>query len=97
MKLHTLIATALTATALTAGSALAANVLVPAEKCNAAWEMAAPHGDTISQGASVPLVLDFTMLDSNSDAVIDADEFNKACSAGKVKADEATVANMKVK
>jgi hypothetical protein len=40
-------------------------------------------------------VLDFTMVDGNSDAVIKADEFNKACSAGKVKANQATVDNMK--
>lgn len=88
---------ALTTLGLTAGGALAAKIPVPSEKCNAAWEMASPNGDTISKGANVPFVLDFTMVDSNSDAVIRADEFNKACASGKVKADEATVQNMKVK
>jgi hypothetical protein len=68
---------------------------VPAEKCNAAWAMASPNGDTLSKGADVPFVLDFTMVDSNKDAAIQADEFNKACSAGKVKANQATVDNMK--
>ena len=43
----------------------------------------------------MPLVLNFTMVDSNADGTIDQDEFNKACSAGLVKADEATVSNMK--
>jgi hypothetical protein len=89
------LAIALTATGLAAGSAVAANVPVPAEKCDAAWSMASPNGDTLSKGADVPFVLDFTMVDSNNDATIQADEFNKACSAGKVKADEATVQNMK--
>jgi hypothetical protein len=88
-------AIALSVTGLTAGSALAANIPVPGEKCNAAWEMASPNGDTISKDASVPFVLDFTMVDSNKNATIEADEFNKACSAGKVKANEATVKNMK--
>jgi len=57
--------------------------------------MASPGGDTIAKGAVTPLVLDFTMVDSDKDGTIDKDEFNKACSAGLVKADEATVKNMK--
>jgi Ca2+-binding EF-hand superfamily protein len=57
--------------------------------------MASPGGDTLSEGAATPLVLDFTMVDSNKDGAIDQDEFNKACSAGMVKADEATVNDMK--
>jgi hypothetical protein len=96
MKRHALaFAVAFTAAGLAAGGALAANVPVPAEKCNAAWTMASPNGDAIAKGASVPFVLDFTMVDSDSDAVIKADEFNKACSAGKVQANQATVDNMK--
>jgi hypothetical protein len=95
MKTHAAsIAIALMLTA-AAGTAYAANVPVPAEKCNAAWGMASPNGDTLSKGANVPFVLDFMMVDSDKDATISADEFNKACSAGKVKADEATVHNMK--
>jgi hypothetical protein len=78
-----------------AGSAHAADVAVPAEKCDAAWSMASPGGDTIAKGAATPLVLDFTMVDSNKDGAIDKDEFNKACSAGLVKADEVTVNDMK--
>lgn len=89
------LAVALTATGLAAGSAFAANIPVPTEKCNAAWEMASPNGDTLSKGANVPFVLDFTMVDSDKDAAITADEFNKACSSGRVKADEAVVQNMK--
>ncbi|MGD0533393.1 MAG: hypothetical protein ABSA62_14285 [Methyloceanibacter sp.] len=57
--------------------------------------MASPGGDTIAKDAATPLVLDFTMVDSDKDGTIDKDEFNKACSAGLVKADEATVKNMK--
>jgi hypothetical protein len=77
-----------------AGTAQAGDVAVPADKCDSAWSMASPGGDTISQGAATPLVLDFT-VDSNKDGAIDKDEFNKACSAGLVKADEATVKDMK--
>jgi hypothetical protein len=77
------------------GVAQAANIAVPAEKCDAAWSMASPGGDAIAKGAAVPVVLDFTMVDTSKDGTIDKDEFNKACSAGLVQADEATVANMK--
>ena len=76
-------------------AAHAANVAVPPEKCNSAWSMASPGGDTIAKGAATPFVLDFTMVDTDKDGTIDKDEFNKACSAGLVKADEATVKNMK--
>ena len=72
------------------------DAVVPPEKCDAAWSMASPDGDTIAKGAAVPIVLDFTMVDSNADGAIDKDEFNKACSAGMVKADEATVSSMEV-
>jgi hypothetical protein len=49
-----------------AGSgAQAADVAVPPEKCKAAWSMASPGGDTIAKGAVTPVVLDFTMVDSN--------------------------------
>ena len=77
------------------GGALAADVAVPAEKCDAAWSMASPNGDAIAKDTTVPFVLDFTMVDSNKDGAVDADEFSKACSAGEVKADEATVNDMK--
>jgi hypothetical protein len=78
-----------------ASVALAANVVVPKEKCAAAWKMASPGGDAIAGGADVPVVLNITMVDSNKDGKVDADEFNKACAAGMVQADDATVANMK--
>ena len=55
-----------------AGSvAQAADVAVPPEKCKAAWSMASPGGDTIAKGAVTPVVLDFTMVDSNKDGAID--------------------------
>ena len=57
--------------------------------------MASPGGDAIVKGATIPVVLDFTMVDTSKDGTIDKDEFNKACSAGLVQADEATVGNMK--
>ena len=66
-----------------AGSAFAADVAVPAEKCDAAWSMASPNGDALVKDTNVPFVINFTMVNSNKDGAIDADEFNKACSAGR--------------
>ncbi len=56
--------------------------------------MASPGGDAILKGAEVPFVLDFTMMDTDNDGDIKKDEFDKACSEGMVKADEATVKDM---
>jgi hypothetical protein len=96
MRSHLLtLAFALSSIGLIADAALAAKVAVPADKCNAAWTLASPNGDTIAKGADVPFVLDFVMVDSSKDGSIQADEFNKACAAGKVTADEAVVKDMK--
>jgi hypothetical protein len=96
MKFSTVTCLMVLAGASFAGSAAqAANIAVPADKCDAAWSMASPGGDAIAKDAAVPVVLDFTMVDTNKDGAIDQDEFNKACSAGLVQADEATVNNMK--
>jgi hypothetical protein len=80
---------------LASGVAQAADVAVPADKCDAAWSMASPNGETIAKDAATPFVLNFAMMDSNNDGAIDQDEFSKACSAGLVKADEAFVNDMK--
>ncbi|MGH6736683.1 MAG: hypothetical protein ACRECX_11480 [Methyloceanibacter sp.] len=76
------------------GIAQAAEMAVAADKCDKAWSMASPGGDAISEGATVPFVLDYTMVDSDKDGAISKDEFNKACADGMVKADEATVKDM---
>jgi hypothetical protein len=77
------------------GAAHAANMAVPADKCDSAWSMASPGGDAIMKGDDVPMVLDFTMMDTDNDGDIKKDEFDKACAAGMVKADEATIKDMK--
>ena len=68
----------------------AANVAQAAEKgkplddaqCKAAWTIVSPHGDAISKDKPVQSIIDFTMVDTNKDAVIDADEFKAGCKAG---------------
>ena len=68
----------------------AANVAQAAEKgkplddaqCKAAWTIVSPHGDAISKDKPVQSIIDFTMVDTNKDAVVDADEFKAGCKSG---------------
>jgi hypothetical protein len=77
-----------------ANSAFAVEVLDDAQ-CDAAWTMASPHGDAISKDQAVPYVIDYTMVDSDADGKISADEFKKGCAAGAVKAaNDATTKDM---
>ena len=60
--------------------------------------MASPHGDAISKDQAVPYVIDYTMVDSDADGKISAEEFKKGCAAGAVKAaNDATTKDMEGK
>jgi hypothetical protein len=77
-----------------AGSAQAGEPLDDAA-CDAAWSMASPHGDTVSKDDIAPYVIDYTMVDSDADGKVSAEEFKKGCAAGAVKAaNDATINNM---
>ena len=77
-----------------AGSAQAGEPLDDAA-CDAAWSMASPNGDTVSKDDIAPYVIDYTMVDSDADGKVSADEFKKGCAAGAVKAaNDATINNM---
>jgi hypothetical protein len=80
-----LVATASAIFAFAANTASAVEVLDDAQ-CDAAWTMASPHGDAISKDQAVPYVIDYTMVDSDADGTISAEEFKKGCAAGAVKA-----------
>ena len=72
MKLSILTCLVVLASAgLARGVAQAADVAVPADKCDAAWSMASPNGETIAKDAATPFVLNFAMMDSNNDGAID--------------------------
>ena len=68
----------------------AANVALAAEKgkplddaqCKAAWTIVSPNGAAVSKGKPVPSIIDFTMVDTNKDGVVDANEFKAGCAAG---------------
>ena len=93
----TLVKLTCSAIALTFGLGLAAahaDDKMDADACKRAWSMASPDGKTLSKDQATDYVLNFTMVDSNKDAMIDADEFSAACAKGEVKADAATVKDM---
>jgi hypothetical protein len=50
--------------------------------CKAAWTIVSPNGAAISKGQPAPSIIDWTMVDTNKDAKIDADEFKAGCAAG---------------
>ena len=68
----------------TIGGAQAADKGAPLDdaKCKAVWTIVSPNGAAISKDKPVPSIIDFTMVDTNKDAVIDADEFKAGCAAG---------------
>ena len=83
--------TILTCAALLIGAttgAQAADKVAPVDDatCQALWTTVSPNGATISKDKAVPYIVDFTMLDTDSDGTIDADEFKAGCQAGLVKA-----------
>jgi hypothetical protein len=65
-------------------------------KCQSAWKMASPDGDTLSQDKAVPFVVNFQMVDTDKDGKISADEFTAGCGKGWIQeADASTVKDMK--
>jgi len=72
------------AVVLGAAGALAADKGAPLDdaQCKAAWTIVSPNGAAISKGQPVPSIIDFTMVDTNKDGKIDADEFKAGCAAG---------------
>ena len=44
-----------------------------------------PDGATISEDKAVPHVVDFTMVDTDNDGTIDANEFKAGCNGGWVR------------
>ena len=79
MKLSTVIgATVLLSAGLVSGAAFALD-------CGTAWTMASPAGDAITKDTKVPFVIDYSMVDSDADGSISADEFKKGCAGGAMK------------
>src|SRR4026209_569901 len=55
-------------------------------------DMASPAGDSVEKDQVTPYVINYTMVDSDADGKVSAEELKKGCAAGQVKAaDESTV------
>ena len=67
-----------------AASVQAAEKTTPLDdaQCKATWTIVSPNGAAISKDQPVPSIVDFTMVDTNKDATVDADEFKAGCAAG---------------
>jgi hypothetical protein len=82
MRLTLLTAAIVLIGAATGASAAEKGAPLDDAQCKAAWTIVSPNGAAISQGETVPSIIDFTMVDTNKDAAIDADEFKAGCTAG---------------
>jgi hypothetical protein len=59
------------------------------DQCKAVWTMASPDGATLSKDKAVPYVVNFTMVDTDNDGTIDANEFMAACGKGMIQSSKA--------
>ena len=54
-------------------------------KCQALWTLVSPNGDPITKYKADLYVIDFGMVDTDSDGTIDATEFKAGCKGGWIK------------
>lgn len=57
------------------------------DQCQQAWNAAGPDGDSLSEGAAAPYLLNFAAVDTSNDQKISADEWKAGCNKGWVSAD----------
>ena len=72
---------------LVSGVAQAAEKGSPLEgaKCHALWTLLSPNGDYLTKYKAEPNVIDFGMVDTDSDGTIDPREFNTGCKEGWIR------------
>jgi hypothetical protein len=54
-------------------------------KCASVWSMAQREGDTLSEGQAAPFILNFKVVDADSDGKISEAEFKDGCKKGLVQ------------
>jgi hypothetical protein len=54
-------------------------------KCASVWSMTEREGDTLSEGKAAPFIVNFSMVDANSDGKISEAEFKDGCKKGLVQ------------
>jgi hypothetical protein len=54
-------------------------------KCASVWSMTQRDGDTLSEGHAAPFVVNFKMVDADSDGKITEAEFKEGCKKGLVQ------------
>ena len=88
-------AAVLAGAALAGGNAEAATTQGPrlaTAQCHEVWKMASPNGETLSRSKATPYVLNFTMVDRDSNGVITSKEFKHGCKSGWISAADASTA-----
>lgn len=58
-------------------------------KCSDVWGMTQREGDSLSEGQAAPFIVNFDLVDANSDGKISEAEFKDGCKQGLVQQAEA--------
>jgi hypothetical protein len=67
---------------------------VDSSACKAAWSIASPNGEALSEDKAVDYIINFTAVDTDKNGQISADEFIKGCEKGLAKAGNSTIRDM---
>ena len=54
-------------------------------KCQTVWGLTERQGDTLSKDKAAPFIVNFQMVDTNSDGKITQDEFQEGCKKGWIQ------------
>jgi hypothetical protein len=54
-------------------------------KCGSVWSMTQREGDTLSEGQAAPFIVNFKLVDADSDGKISEAEFKDGCKKGLVQ------------
>jgi hypothetical protein len=61
-------------------------------KCESAWKMASPNGDTLSKDKATPFVVNYEMVDTDKNGSISQAEFQAGCGKGWIQNSDAATA-----
>lgn len=77
--------TALAQTSANTMSAGRPSAILNEEQCQDVWSRAVTDGETLSEAAAGPFIVNFAQVDTDGDGSISSDEFKAACGKGLVK------------
>lgn len=59
-------------------------------QCKSVWKAASPNGDTLSEKAAEPYIVNFQMVDTDKDGTVSKAEFKTGCTKGWIQSADAS-------